>query len=568
MDAPKTPPRQIASGIPECPPAPGRKRTKVEETSSDDDKEKAASSFKKTKTSTVTKGKACKKVKQSIEEPTALTDGITPVTNYYPLSMSDLLAYSHTNLETPWVGHKGTARAPKAKGKAKVSIESNTAPDTRGQRQGNTNNAPQMAQDPTNAQNLPSLPREATQPSDPVVHRHLLSNPDLVGFHSAARNNALDRTSLANFDLNFDPNQGSSISQQELVHGANPFHNPPVSEPLSYEDAHPEYAEFLETYRGHVVDQTHPVDINYNPLTTSPTLARAIVPDLPEATSTNRRYDSFEYLKSRKQREFAELLPSENESTQTAKQEDYEHFEQKRPRDQARTRFHKRPGHAGTAHRNRPTKVVVHHSAFGADKQGAPALPHTGHQLSSPLSCQEDPGSWSDGDGGTALDHVDGRERVRITHSAPVGPCVRAKSHGHSSHQVCSGCRTRAMHHCEKYFKSELEQPKRLPICDKCATSKIHAIARPGDLENGRLKKTGCRCETEWLCFGCTLDDLHLAKMKYDTHMESRRGITSTFDFEGTEFVNLGDRCICEAPITGFEKAWICSSCRALRQSA
>ena len=482
--------------------------------------------------------------------------------------MADLLDNNHTNLETLWVEHNGAAMAPKDDGKAKESIEGNTAPDFQEQRQGNTSNASEMAQTSPDAQSLPSLPREATQPSDPVVHRHLMSNPQLVDFHSAARNNALDRTSLANFDLNFGPHQRLTAAQQESAYADEPFDDPPMSEPLSYEDASPEYAEFLKVYRGHVVDQTHPVDFNYNTLTISPTLARAIVPHIPEATSADRRHDSFEYLKSLKQREGAELLPSGNGGTQLEKQEDHGQSRQQGPRNQARTRFHKCPGHAGTAHGNRPQKVVVHHSAFGADKNGARALPQPGCQLSQPLSCQEDPGSWSDGNGGTASDYVDSHEQPRITHSAPVGRCARARAHEHGSYQVCSGCHTRAMHHCKKYFKSELQQPKRLPICDECATTKIHAIAKPEDFENGKLKKTGCRCETDWLCFGCTLSDLQEAKMKYETHVEFRRGMTSTFDFEGMGCVHLGDRCICEGPITGFEKAWICSSCRSFRRSA
>ncbi|KAL8967380.1 MAG: hypothetical protein Q9183_002950 [Haloplaca sp. 2 TL-2023] len=568
MDAPRTPPRQIISQLPECPPAPRRKRSKIEKSSSDDE-EKAASNFKKKiKTSTVTIGKALRGVKQSDESPTLLNEDITPVTSYYDISMSDLLANNHTNLETPSVEHNRAAMAPKDEGKAKDSIKSSTAPDVQGQGQQNTSNVSETAQTSTDAQNLPSLPREATQPSDPVVHRHLMSNPQLVDFHNAARNSALDRTSLANFDLNFSPHQGSTTIQQESAYADEPFDDPPMTEPLSYEDANPEYAEFLKVYRGHVVDQTHPEDFNYNPLTTSPSLARANDQHLPEATLADQRHDSFEYLKNLKQRQRVEPLSSGDGITQLEKQKDHGRSGQKGPRNQARTRYHKRPGHAGTAHANRPQKVVVHHSAFGADKKGAYSLPQPGYQLSQPLPCQEDPGSWSDGNGGTASDHVDGHEQPRITHSAPVGRCVRARAHKHGSHQVCSGCRTRAMHHCKKYFKSELEQPKRLPICDECATTKIHRIAKPEDFENGKLKKTGCRCETEWLCFGCTLSDLQEAKMKYETHVEFRRGMTSTFDFEGTGYVHLGDRCICQGPITGFEKAWICSSCRSFRQSA
>ena len=64
---------QIASKFPECPPAPERKRVKIEESSSDDDG-KAASKFKKTKTSTVTTGKALKGVKQCDESPTLLNE--------------------------------------------------------------------------------------------------------------------------------------------------------------------------------------------------------------------------------------------------------------------------------------------------------------------------------------------------------------------------------------------------------------------------------------------------------------------------------------------------------------
>ncbi|KAL8732923.1 MAG: hypothetical protein Q9181_003790 [Wetmoreana brouardii] len=108
-------------------------------------------------------------------------------------------------------------------------------------------------------QGPPSLPREPTQASDPVVHQHLLANPHLSEFHSAARGHAIDRTSPANFNLSLasvgpsGPPQGA-IDLENLVEPSDPvldqylLANPHPSEPHSSARGHATHRTSLASF--------------------------------------------------------------------------------------------------------------------------------------------------------------------------------------------------------------------------------------------------------------------------------------------------------------------------------
>ncbi|KAL8706199.1 MAG: hypothetical protein Q9201_000705 [Fulgogasparrea decipioides] len=103
-------------------------------------------------------------------------------------------------------------------------------------------------------QGPPSLPREPTQASDPVIHQHLLANPHLSEFHSAARGHAIDRSSPANFNLNLaslgpsSPPPGA-IDLADLVEPSDPILD-------QYLLANPHPSEFLSAARGHATRHT------------------------------------------------------------------------------------------------------------------------------------------------------------------------------------------------------------------------------------------------------------------------------------------------------------------------
>ncbi|KAI4152445.1 MAG: hypothetical protein L6R39_001821 [Caloplaca ligustica] len=226
-----------------------------------------------------------------------------------------------------------------------------------------------------------------------------------------------------------------------------------------------------------------------------------------------------------------------------------------------RTRYHPAPGHAGIARRHaqeegQPTAPFIHEGALQRSNPGARATSRSVHFApEQPPSCHEQPSYWSVGPG-----FIESSEADTI-HSAPVQPCSQTELHGNKSYYVCASCRIRARKHREQHFNAMGQQPRSLPLCDHCSNHNLTLWANPANVEDGGLKKLGCTCRNEWMCFECALRDMDFAKVKYDTELELRRGLGTTGVLDGVRCVSIITYCICGERLNGTEQTWRCTCC-------
>ncbi|KAL8941219.1 MAG: hypothetical protein Q9216_002396, partial [Gyalolechia sp. 2 TL-2023] len=202
----------------------------------------------------------------------------------------------------------------------------------------------------------------------------------------------------------------------------------------------------------------------------------------------------------------------------------------KSSRGHPRTRFHNFPGSTGVPHgqqrgTSRVTIPIVHHSALRVSDPDARATSHVRNLPPEPASCNECPQFWEAVASFSAFESLEEYEEEGISHSPPLKPCSETEKHGTEPYYVCSACRVRGVRHRTKHFNELSKQPRWLSLCDNCATYGLEAVAKPGDVENGILKKMGCSCGSEWMCFECALLEMEIAKVNYETERDFRRGL-------------------------------------------
>ncbi|KAL8722770.1 MAG: hypothetical protein Q9225_000781 [Loekoesia sp. 1 TL-2023] len=368
-------------------------------------------------------------------------------------------------------------------------------------------NAPSATEDPEEVKerlrraNQFAMP---TEPSDPSVFKHLVAIPGHAAFHSAARSHAVDRTGQLSLSLP-TPRPGSASaellrtrSQPKSHHGAA---EPSPTSGVQKKRSQPSFSIALEDTADTSLDDP---DYNQGPA--------------PKA-----------------------------------------------PRGGPRTRFHHLPGSIGIPRRqlrerSRSKTPIVHHSALQTSSPDARATSVAGNPAPEPPSCQECPEYWSTGSGFDPLENLEEHEE-EIIHSAPLQPCSHTEVHGNEPHYVCASCRVRAAKHRAKHFKEFVQQPRSLSLCDHCATLGVAAVAKPEDMEDGKLKRLGCTCGNNWMCFECGLREMQNAKMKYDVEWDFRRGLVGVGVLDGEKCAWISNRCICGTPLQGNEKAWRCTNC-------
>ncbi|KAL9006377.1 MAG: hypothetical protein Q9188_000851 [Gyalolechia gomerana] len=241
----------------------------------------------------------------------------------------------------------------------------------------------------------------------------------------------------------------------------------------------------------------------------------------------------------------------------------------KSSRGHPRTRFHNYPGSAGIL-RGQPRGTpqvrtpIVHHSALRTTNPDAQAISPAGNLAPELPSCNECPELWSTGASFNLFQSLEEYEEEGISHSPPLKPCSETERHGNEPYYVCSSCRIRAARHRRMHFTELSKQPRSLKLCDDCATFGLAAVAKPGDVEDGRLKKVGCSCGSEWKCFDCALLEMEIAKVDYETERDFRRGLVGVGVLDDKRCVWVGDSCICGDPLYGNEIAWRCTSCKGI----
>ncbi|KAL8695355.1 MAG: hypothetical protein Q9218_000114 [Villophora microphyllina] len=440
--------------------------------------------------------------------------------------------------------------------------------------------APSQPEDP--GRNLPQVTSNPiplrTQSSDLGILNRLLANPQLAPFHDAARSHAVDRTSQSNFNLNLanfaprNPPQQSMSLQDRSTQSSSQF-LPPVSNAVQ---ANPGFADIYNTVSSHRANRSFQVgfDNNVGSLAASPAPASAsprrpslgvdpaMITIRVQTGQQNINYHPHSHLISLAS-PAAEIAPQGSNN--------HSENEQKRKRGGPRTRYHPSSGHTGIdrTYRSQASQCESPVTVTGQ----SPPLPEIRANVASPSrvsnagrnprSCNECPHFWDTGN--PFLSNKDPMaDSEDPMHSPPIKPCAKASAHTDAPFYVCAACRVRGAKHRANFFRDLLKQPKVLPLCNECAEYRIEMIAKEEDMEDGKLVRMGCQCVEEWTCFGCTLNDMRLAKMMYETHKDSRRGLTSMFDFEGKRYVNIEDLCICGGRLDGTEHAWQCSSCHGI----
>lgn len=239
----------------------------------------------------------------------------------------------------------------------------------------------------------------------------------------------------------------------------------------------------------------------------------------------------------------------------------------KAPRGRPRTRYHPAPGHAGISRRQaqewKANTLIVHHEALRTSSPDARATSRAIHLVPEPPSCHECPPFWTTGPGFDPLRHALDSDK-EIVHSAPVVPCSQTEAHRDGTHHVCASCRTRAEKHKAKHFNHLGQQLKSLPLCDGCVLDRAALVANPEHVENGEIKRFGCTCKTDWMCFECSLNDMQTAKINHDVELEMRRGPADVEVVNGVNTVWIRIHCICGERLDGTERAWRCTCCHGI----
>ncbi|KAI4260935.1 MAG: hypothetical protein LQ352_000090 [Teloschistes flavicans] len=237
-------------------------------------------------------------------------------------------------------------------------------------------------------------------------------------------------------------------------------------------------------------------------------------------------------------------------------------------RGRSRTRFHPSVGHAGIyrSYRSQPQSgdpVMVQIPALPRPHTTADSLSPEDLARFERRSCDELPQFWAWGTGVPSI-FIDEDQDELTAHGGTMAPC-RGSAHAGEMHCLCSRCRIQGMQRRTKCFTGLVDQDRFLGLCNECMESRVATFANPEDLDqDGKLVKFGCKCFKEWTCFDCTLNDMRVAKDKYDTQKLARRGITNVF--EG-EYAQIGDHCPCGAQLHGIEQAGQCSGCGGILMS-
>ena len=355
---------------------------------------------------------------------------------------------------------------------------------------------------------MPTIPTLQTEPSDPSLLKHLVVNPDHVPFHNAARSQAVDRTSQLNLNL---PTHQPGSAAAELFKCR--------SQPRAPQGA-------AEAFLMPTGDQRH-------------------------------RLPTFPVANTDAARSFFNDPKDQRDPTPKIR------------RGAPRTRFHHLPGSAGIPRRqqkrqdqSRPRSPIVHHSALQRSNLDARSTSRARRFITQPPSCNECPEDWLSDSGFDPWKSLE--EKDEIVHSAPLQICSRKEMHGNKPYYVCATCRVRAAKHREKHFRGLVDQFRGLQLCNHCATFGLTALTKPGDMQNGKLRRFGCTCGNDWLCFECDLHERHVARATYDAEKETRRGIVGVGVSDDTRCVWISDRCICGTSLQGHERTWICTTCRGI----
>lgn len=241
----------------------------------------------------------------------------------------------------------------------------------------------------------------------------------------------------------------------------------------------------------------------------------------------------------------------------------------KASRGRPRTRFHPSAGLAGISRRKaqiglQPISPLVHHIALRTLSPDARTTSRAVRPVPGTTpSCHEQPAYWSTGPGFDPLRHAlnSGKEMV---HSAPVAPCSQTEAHAKAPYYVCATCRIAAGKHKAKYFGNLGQHSRSLPLCDECALYNVTMMGNPEQVGIGQLKRYGCICKTDWMCFNCSLCDMQTAHINYEVELEIRQGLADVEDLDGVQNVWIRAYCICGKRLDGNERAWRCTCCHGI----
>lgn len=261
------------------------------------------------------------------------------------------------------------------------------------------------------------------------------------------------------------------------------------------------------------------------------------------------------------------------QGVRAAEEDANHHRQQEEPAPRAsqgrsRTRFHPEVKHAAIPRRKanaalRSSPPVVNHTALRTSSPDARTTSRLVRSVSGTPFCHEQPRYWSTGSGFDPLRHVLHSEKETI-HSRPVAPCSQTEAHAIAPFYVCATCRVAARKHRAKHFGNLGRHPRSLPLCDECASENLNTMGDPEHVDIRRLKRYGCTCKTDWMCFECSLRDVKNARVHYDVELEVRQGLTDVEDLDGVQNVWIRVYCICGKRLDGKERAYRCTCCHGI----